>query len=199
MYDYIEEFFYTRKYNRINGLISELSDISRTDLIKLVCSYKQQIVKSSNIPQYSDFYHGTTELVNYLRKSGDFGPSFLEIGKHYSNKPKKRNTYEKYGENHAKLAESLGLVVIRKEIVKRTYLSDLGSVIETLPFNEQIVMLEKLCSFIPIVQYCLINDVQYKSEVGELLLGVMSESTAIRRTRNTWDLIQMTRGEYKWD
>lgn len=199
MSELIKQYYKTKDCDNVNRLVLDLSVITREELISLICTFEQQRIEKDNIPQYSDFYKGTTLLIGFLRKSGDFGPSFEEIGKHYSNCPKKKNTYDKYGENHAKLAALLGLVVIKKEKTKRIYLTELGRGVERLSKNEQIMLLEKLAMFIPIVQYCLVNDISDRSELKNVLSTFLSKSTAARRNKNVWDLVQMARGEYIWD
>ena len=156
----------------------------------MIKTMQQKPVKSQNIPQYSSFENGTYQMLKYLRMAGDFGPSFLEIGKHFSENGHKKGAYVKYGENHAKLAELLGLVTIEKKDRKRVFLSDIGREIERLEAEKQQVCYTKLAARIPIVQEAIRLNLSNAKELEEHLRNYLSPITAVRRRKNTWMLIE---------
>ena len=168
--------------------------VSMEELKIIMSTISQKPVTSSNIPQYSSFENGTYQMLKYLRMAGDFGPSFLEIGKHFSESGHKNGAYVKYGENHAKLAELLGLVKIKKTDRKRVFLSDLGREIERLDIEKQQDCYTKLASRIPIVQEAIKLGLSDAKELEKHLHNYLSPVTAVRRRKNTWSLIEKILG-----
>lgn len=175
-------------------LVDELLHSTIEDIKQATLSIPQLIVTSHNIPQYSSFANGTSEMLKYLRMSGDYGPSFIEIGEHYLESGHKATAYIKYGENHAKLAELLGLVIIKRLDKKRTFLSDLGREIEKLRSEQQDNCFAKLALKIPIVQEAIRFNIASPKELEAHLVKYLSPITAIRRRKNTWLLIEKVRG-----
>ncbi len=185
----------------INGNISSayqiVKDLLSTDIndvCKCVSLIEQKEVNSHNIPQYSNYDKGTVEMLKYLRMAGDFGPSFTEIGEHFLESGHKPEAYIKYGENHSKLAELLGIVVIKKQDRKRVYLSEIGREIEKLDVNEQYDCFVKLSARIPIVQEAIKLGINNQTDLENHLKRYLSYTTAVRRRKNTWVLIEKLQG-----
>ncbi len=160
-----------------------------------VTEIPQQVISTYNIPQYSSYEAGTSEMISFLRMSGDYGPTYSEVGRHFLEPGHKDAAYVKYGENHSKLAESLGLVRIEKEKKRRVYLSDIGRTIEGLDINEQKDCFIKLSMRIPIVQCAIKRGIVDYNALEELLREYLSISTAIRRRKNTMDFLLMIEGK----
>ena len=170
-------YYETGKYNNADELIDSLLECSNENICYLISGLEQKEIVTYSIPQYSSFVDGTTNMIKYLRMAGDFGPSFLEVGQHYIDSGSDERAYVKYGENHAKLAEILGVVEIRQESRKRVYLNELGK------------SLEKLSGRVPIVQYAIKHGTPDAKALEEVMRMYLSKSTAERRRRNTWDMV----------
>ena len=191
----LEEFFITGTYTDAKELVGELCASSRETICSLVSRIEQKNITTSTIPQYSSFDDGTVNLIQFLRMAGNFGPSYLEVGRHYLENGHTERAYIKYGENHAKVSELLGTTTIKKEDRKRVYLNEIGYEIEKLSTDKQHECFIKLSGRIPIVQYAIKNDIVSDRDLEEVLGRFLSPSTALRRRRNTWYLISALRGD----
>ena len=188
-------FIEKKEYNSAEDLVGLLLEISKEDIRDYIRSMNIQDIAPKNVPQYSSISDGTIGMISYLRKSGNFGPDFDEVGKHFLGINHNEAAYKKYGENHSKLAELLGVVDIRNEGRRKVYLNDLGIEIEKLNVEEQEDCFDKLACRIPVVQYAIQNDIYDGNEVEILLQHYLAETTAKRRRKNTLDLILRLRGE----
>ena len=175
-------------------VVEELLCTDLKSIKEFIVSIPQKTITSYNIPQYSNYNNGTYEMIKYLRMAGDFGPSYLEIGEHFLENSHKKVAYIKYGENHAKLAELLGLVEIKKVDRKRVYLTGIGKEIEKLDVNIQQDCFNKLSCRIPIVQEAIKSNIASANELESHLNNYLSPSTARRRKKNTWVMIEVIRG-----
>ena len=187
------DYFSTGIVSSPKKIVDELLCVGIDEIKKAVLATPQQTVTNHNIPQYSSFMNGTSEMLKYLRMSGDYGPSFIEIGEHYLESGHKATAYIKYGENHAKLAELLGIVVIKKSDKKRVFLSDIGREIEKLDSEKQEECYIKLAFRIPIVQEAIRLNISSAKELEVHLNTYLSPVTAVRRRKNTWSLIEKVR------
>ena len=183
------EYYETGKYNNADELIDSLLECSNENICYLISGLEQKEIVTYSIPQYSSFVDGTTNMIKYLRMAGDFGPSFLEVGQHYIDSGSDERAYVKYGENHAKLAEILGVVEIRQESRKRVYLNELGKSLEKRSEAEQEDCFVKLSGRVPIVQYAIKHGTPDAKALEEVMRMYLSKSTAERRRRNTWDMV----------
>lgn len=183
------EYYETGKYSNADELIDSLLECSRENICYLISGLEQREIVTYSIPQYSSFVDGTINMIRYLRKAGDFGPTFLEVGQHYIESGSDERAYVKYGENHAKLAEVLGVVEIKQENRKRVYLNALGRALEKRCEVEQNDCFVKLSGRVPIVQYAIKNGTPDAKALEEVLCLYLSKSTAERRRRNTWDMV----------
>lgn len=179
---------------KINSFIDEMIHISKDDLVGLIKYCDIRSIDATNIPQYSTYEDGTYNMLQYLRMSGDFGPRYAEIGSHYLDNNQNKDALVKYGENHSKLASLLGLVRIKKcGRVSRVYLSELGKRIERMENQEQIIMISRLSVGIPIIGHCIKHDVYTVDQLYGILLEYLTEVTATRRRKNTWDILRLFR------
>ncbi len=194
MTDQLKNFFETGNYSSADSIIEQLIVSSKSDICDCIVSITQKPVTKYNIPQYSNYENGTSEMIKYLRMSGDFGPSYTEVGEHFLLSGHNSSAYTKYGENHSKLADLLGVAVIKKEDRKRIYLSEIGKIIEQLKYEDQKDCFAKLAVRIPIVQRALKLDIKTSAGLEVLLNDYLSPSTALRRKKNNWVLIENIRG-----
>lgn len=175
-----------------------LSDAIKSTAVKEIiallgaCADREPVTKE-NIPQYSNPDDALFGVVKILRMANT-ALSFEEIGYYLTRgKPAfKQNPVanKKYGENHAKLAALLDLVLIDKSDVRaHIRLSEFGKYFSNLPETEQDELIYKLCLRIPIVQNCLIE-----GQWGETLerdLRILSEETQKRRRSNVENVVEL--------
>jgi len=195
MTDVLFEYLQYGKTELPEQVVNELTQISQSEICNCISRMECPNVNSHNIPQYSNYDNGTYEMLKYLRMSGDFGPSFTEIGEHFLERGHKPVAYIKYGENHSKLAELLGLVEIKKTDRKRVYLSEVGKRIEKLEKKQQFDCFTKLAARVPIVQEAVKRGISSPKELEVLLNDYLSAVTALRRRRNTWILVERLQGK----
>lgn len=190
----LKEYYKSGKCKEPEIIINDLLNVSRKEICEYIESIEQKPVTKHNIPQYSSYTNGTVELLRYLRMSGDYGPTFLEVGEHFLDNRHKQNAYIKYGENHSKLAEELGIVEIRKIGKKRVFLTSVGRTIEKLDDVQKEDCIAKMAGMIPIVQEAIKLKITDAKELEALLKKYLSPVTCVRRRRNTWILIEKLRG-----
>lgn len=195
MNEILKRYFEDGTYDDANTLIDTLLYYSDEDIVENVVSTEEKAIEPYSIPQYSSYEDGTVNMIHYLRCIGDFGPSFVEIGKHYLGSDRNDVAYRKYGENHAKLAEVLGLAYIVNDGSKRVHLTEIGRELEKRDIEVQKSCIKKLAGQIPIVQKAIRDDFKSSKELESLMRNYLSESTVQRRRKNTWDLVCKLRGD----
>lgn len=99
----VAEYYMTGQYTDANALVEELLQLDRKDVCDIVVNLEQKVITTASIPQYSSFDDGTTNLIQFLRMAGNFGPSFVEVGKHYLETGHQERAYIKYGENQCQV------------------------------------------------------------------------------------------------
>lgn len=189
------DYFERKQYYDVDDLVSKLICCSRSDIVSIIKTLPQKEITTATIPQYSSFKDGTINMLKYLRMAGDFGPSFVDIGRHYLESGHNERAYVKYGENHAKLGYLLGITDIRKTDRNRIYLSELGIALEKMSEDIQHDCFIKLAGNIPIIQYAIKNNIDTSEELEKELMKYLAPTTALRRRRNTWYLISALRGD----
>lgn len=190
MSDIIKDFIEQKNINSYEQLISKLKDTSLSELKLIVKESDDMVITPANIPQYSNYDNATINLISYLRKSGNFGPDFAEVGRHYLISKRTDLAYKKYGENHSKTAVLLGLATLTKDSLYKVYLSRLGLLVEREPIEKQKELIQKLAIGIPIIQKSIKSNFKEKEQLVEVLKQYLSESTALRRLGNCWYLYQ---------
>lgn len=170
-----------------------IMNTSVEEIVELIKrSIDREKVTKDNIPQYSSLEDALFKVVSILHDSEEV-LSFEELG-HYltRNDPSaKQNPVanKKYGENHAKLAALIDLVLIDKTYSRaQITLSEYGKYVCLFPIEKQELIVHKLCLRIPIVQEFFINERVY--EVIEKNLDVLSEETKKRRRSNVNNVVR---------
>lgn len=142
-------------------------------------------VTPANIPQFSNF-NSLDNVLRVLIDSGIDDIDFECLGYFLINKDAKEGAKRKYGENHYKLAASLGLTYpglrLRATPVGFAYYA-----IKDSDLKAQIVA--KLCLRVPIVQQALLSPPMEPFNMYETLRICLAESTAKRRRPNVKDLL----------
>ncbi len=174
-YKFPEEKVFTYVKSVINEPVSNyISFIS-------LANNKDQVYPE-DIFQFSSFKDATINLCLKIKDKDNPGLSYLEIGKLLQDDGKERlNTaYIKYGENHAKFADALGIVF---RVYSSCYLSGIGYIYTKLSSADQEKLLTRL-----IIRTKLIMKL-YQTSQNDIVnlrdfLSVLSESTYIRRRSN---------------
>ena len=139
-------------------------------------------VLSSDIPQFSSVGSATTRLCTLLASQPHNGFNFEEIGRLLQpGRTESIGANRKYGENHIKTAELLGLAF---SIDKKYYLSAIGHVFPTLPIIQQDQLLSRM-----VLRSPLVFNILHKILNGEQVeiadeISFLSESTVKRRKNN---------------
>lgn len=156
----------------------------------IIDNYNVSYLSAEDVLQFSDLKNATTNLCYVLRINNDEGYKVFEIGKFLENdgKIRKKEAYIKYGENHAKTAESLGLVFNLSNVY---FLSCLGYVINDLPEREQIQLIARI-----ILRNRLIQRLIYRTNMNAQCsymkeVDFLKKSTALRRKSNVKKLIKI--------
>jgi len=152
-------------------------------LIDMITNMPYPEINSYSIPQFSNYVHGTKELVEILNIIGNSGLSYLDVGKYLLSGNRKKEAYIKYGENHAKLAELHDLVIIRKNSLRKAYNTVLGSATLSLLQPDLDILLTKLSLKIPIIKKLIIIAHEKKTSISNTI-EFLSKSTLERRKPN---------------
>jgi len=149
-------------------------------------------IDASDVPQFSSFEDGTVRLTKLLMWHAPEGATFLRLGRLLLPEGKSKCAYKKYGENHAKLGQMLGLVSVSSERPRVVRLAGGGETLRGADLAEQ----ERL-----------LGDAIVNTRIVSVLLGLLttrksvrirywlmenglSESTARRRAPNVRCLIR---------
>lgn len=166
-------------------------DNNRFEILLKICRISpDKLITAANIPQFSKVYDGTLGLINMLKNLGDYGISFIDIGKNYLDSNKKEAAYQKYGENHAKLSRELDLVYIVQQDKSYVYLTKMAYELLTYPEEKQYELIAKMMLFIPIIKYYIKSSVDQEVDIINILKKFLAESTAQRRKSSIRQLLK---------
>lgn len=155
------------------------------------------IIRSSDIFQFSSLHHATVEVCKLLKECDNPGCRFLEIGKLLLNDGKERNAgaLTKYGENHAKTAESLGLLF---ELHRTYFLSIYGYELLELADDDK----EKLLTRLLLRNKFIVRLIK-ASNNGNIemrnFLYMLSDTTYVRRRSNIKAILNILRDSKEFD
>ena len=165
------------------AIISALLDIDSNELITRITEKKTDInIATNQVPQFSSFEAGTKKICEIL----DFYPeglSFTDVGY----KLCKASNYTgciKYGENHAKLANTLHLVDINKRKGSTVKLTPFGREILKITNGKERQIFQKLLLREDLVKVLIMKGIEGKVSYREVVSS-LSDTTAIRRRTNT--------------
>lgn len=145
---------------------------------------EESIITAEMVPQFSNFDHGTNEVVEILKKQGDKGLTFNDLGILLEGQGKNDVAYKKYGENHAKLAELLDLVNITNARPRRIYLTSLGEMYYKADSKYRKEIIKTQIFRMYLVKYIIMNFRNINFSLNDILQTSLSKSTTIRRTPN---------------
>ena len=158
---------------------------------------EEEQISPKDVFQFSDFQDATITICNHLKASNDPGVTFIEAGKMLLNDGKYRNdvALRKYGENHLKTAEMLGLL---NELSYTYFLSCIGYLFPELSQDTQSKLLVRL-----VLRDKLIRNLYCASQNGSVSvrqsLYMLSDSTYIRRRSNIKRILKILTESYEYD
>ena len=190
-FDYKQEKILNQKISKENlemkkedvfSYVHSIVDIPLEDFVQYIIEHcKRKPILAADVFQFSDFEDATTKICDVI-KSTNFGLGFVDIGKLLLNDGNERNdtALSKYGENHIKTAELLGLA-FKSE--KKYYLSCIGVIFNDLPNKTKEQLLVRLILRNKLVSQILIAANQGEFDL-ETFLYDLSHSTYVRRRSN---------------
>lgn len=152
---------------------------------------------AKDIFQFSSFKAATDDICLKLEKINNPGINFIDAGKLLLDDNKKRNdiAYRKYGENHLKTAESVGLLY---ELTRTYFLSCIGIVYLELNLEERKKFLIRL-----FLRNKLIFKLIKSSSIAQVdvrqLLYMLSDKTYNRRRSNLKTIMRFLQSSDEFD
>ena len=191
-YDFVFPIQQVKEYvEKINStpVIDYLSYIKQNSM---VCS-----LSSRDVFQFSNIEDSTRNLCKLVRAENDPGLKHIAVGKILLNDGKLRNdvAYTKYGENHAKFAEDLGIMHSLESVF---FLSCLGQILNDLDEVSFKKLLTRLILRLRIVQKLYLDSLKGKVNLRECL-SVLSETTFIRRSSNIKTILKLLAESSEYD
>lgn len=188
---------YEFELSKVLFYVKQLLEIDFDDYIQyIIKNYNVHYLTSEDVLQYSDFTDATINICKTLKMFGDNGYRFLEIGKMLQNDGVIRNdmAYRKYGENHSKTAENIGLL---QKIEYTYYLSCLGYVLEYLSNIELNDLIDRLILRNRLVQRLIYRSVTIGESNYSFECGFLKLNTVNRRKSNIKKLIKKVENSTK--
>ena len=191
-YDFVFPIQQVKEYvEKINStpVIDYLSYIEQNSM---VCS-----LSSRDVFQFSNIEDSTRNLCKLVRAENDPGLKHIAVGKILLNDGKLRNdvAYTKYGENHAKFAEDLGIMHSLESVF---FLSCLGQILNDLDEVSFKKLLTRLILRLRIVQKLYLDSLKGKVNLRDCL-SVLSETTFIRRSSNIKTILKLLAESSEYD
>lgn len=155
-----------------------LDEFPETELLVAIAEREPCELDSADIPCFSTFTNGAVRL-NELLEFAPKGLTYADMGNQLIG-ARGQFAQVKYGENHAKLAAMMSLVVIsehRPAVVKNTAL---GHYLVAIPFEEKTNVLKKLLFRDPCIQAIIQAAINGTANYKEIV-KCLSNTTAYRR------------------
>lgn len=179
--------------------IDEIVSVPISMFMEYISNFcKRQPIVAADVFQFSDFDDATTHICSQINTANNPGVKFKEVGKLLLDDGIKRNdvALSKYGENHIKTAEALGLAF--KDSAKNYYLTSTGSAFSQLSEKNREKLLTRL-----IVRNKLITQLFVAALNGpfdlEPFLYDLSKSTYLRRRTNINRVLEILNHSSEYD
>lgn len=182
---------YKIDYLSVLSYINNLINIEYDDFIEYILkNYDVQYLTSDDVLQYSDLYDATINICSKFKANGDSGFRFVEIGKMLENDDivREDGAYRKYGENHSKTGENIGLL---QKIDFTYYLSCLGAVLDLLNVSQQEQLINRLLLRNKLIRRLIYKSIMYNNSSYSYECGFLKKSTINRRKSNVKNLIKI--------
>lgn len=183
---------------QVKEYVVELCSISIKDYLIYIENFsKVSSLSSRDVFQFSNLEDATRNLCKLVKRKGDPGLKHVAIGKILLDDGKIRNdgAYIKYGENHAKFAEDLGLMYSLESVF---FLSCLGYILDELEEELCKKLLTRLVLRLRLVQKLYLDSLKGIVDLRDCL-SVLSESTYIRRSSNVKTVLKCLINSEEYD
>ena len=156
--------------------------------MEYIKSIKRQPIDPSDVFQFSSFENATDNLCSIIVCTENAGLNSVEIGKLLMNDgvPRTETAFRKYGENHIKVAEAIGLAF--KDNASY-YLSPIGCVYDKLSDTEKSKLLTRLLLRSKLISQLLSTALKGPFSMESFLYD-LAESTYRRRRYNVRFVIE---------
>lgn len=181
---------YRIDYLSLVSYINDIITIEYDSFIEYILSnYDVQYLTSDDVLQYSDLKDATTNICLKFKNNGDTGYRFLDIGKMLEDDGIEREdgAYRKYGENHSKTGENIGLL---QKIDYTYYLSCIGSVMDLLSEEQQEKLVDRLLLRNKLIRRLIYKCIVYNEASYSYECGFLKQSTVTRRKSNVKRLVE---------
>ena len=188
------------KYNAspVKTYVDELNNIPLIRYVSFIekLSNKEKITPR-DVFQFSDFNNATDGLCKKIIGKDKHGLKFIDVGKMLldDGEVRKDGAYTKYGENHIKTAEMLGLAF---ELCKAYYLSGLGYVYIQLDDISKEKLIHRLILRNKLIVRLYQAAMNGKVNVRDFFM-VLSDSTYIRRRGNVKKILTVLSESKEYD
>lgn len=183
-------------------VISYIEGINRIpicEFIEYIRTYcKRQPIMAADVFQFSDFDDATINLCTRIIRVGNNGLKFKDIARLLlaDDVPRNDIALNKYGENHIKTAESMGLAF--KDNSKTYYLSANGCVFIELPEDSKQKFLLRLIIRNKLITQLFLAAIQGPFDM-EAFLYDLSKSTYVRRRTNINRVLEILKTSQEYD
>lgn len=176
--------------------INNIPICSFIEFIQTQC--KRQPIMAADVFQFSDFDDATINICKCICKINNPGVKFKDVAKLLLTDNVIRNdvALSKYGENHIKTAESMGLAF--KDDSKNYYLSAIGCVFNDLSEESQKKLLLRLIIRNKLITQLFVASIQGSFDL-EAFLYDLSKSTYLRRRTNINRIIELLNEANEYD
>lgn len=192
------EYEYIFPKKEILKYIFLINNIPIKILLDEICLLKKHNITSRDLVQFSNKDNATNRLCEVLSDINNPGCTMIEIGKLLlKNFPtKKVAAYRKYGENHAKTGEALGLVYNVENVY---FLSCIGMVYNTLPQEKQKALLTRLILRTYEIEELYRTYSKYHQVDARQFMSILSDSTYRRRKSNLYTFCKLLESSSEYD
>jgi len=185
---------YSYPQDEVLGYIRSVLDCPMPSFINYIRNYcSVPYLEYTDIVQYSSLADATIGISRAIDEHGDNGFTFVELGRFLLSDGIERNdiAYRKYGENHSKTAQEFGLTQL---LYSKTYLTCIGKILPTLSELDQIQLLRRLALRNRYFKLIVVLSSREKIKLDSQM-GLLAESTRIRRLPNVRKIWQLVVGE----
>ena len=185
--------------NDVFDYIHRVVEIPISDFVDYIALFsRRQSIMAADVFQFSSFYDATVKVCDKIIEIGNPGLKFKEVAGLLLDDDVCRNdlALNKYGENHIKTAELLGLAF--KGSNRLYYLSAIGCVFSKLTKEVQDRLLVRLIIRNKLISQMFILAVKAEFDL-EAFLYDLSKSTYIRRRTNIRTVIGFLNQSQEYD
>ena len=169
--------------------VNSLLSVPIESFIEHIKSIKRQPIASADVFQFSNFENATKNLCSKIICAENAGLNFIDVGKMLLDDgiSRKDEAFRKYGENHIKMAEAIGLAFKNG---RTYYLSPIGCVFDRLSSTDQNKLMIRLILRNKLI--CQLLSMSLKEAFSlESFLYDLAKSTYIRRKPNIKYVIEI--------